>query len=59
MGSKYPIGIVISSLSWWRGEWVGYTLIADIKSIIVEIIELPIRVLNFNKKLLHHDVVGE
>ncbi|GJQ79119.1 hypothetical protein Trydic_g5372 [Trypoxylus dichotomus] len=24
--SSFPIGIVLASLSWWRGEWIGLTL---------------------------------
>ncbi|KAJ0173936.1 hypothetical protein K1T71_010082 [Dendrolimus kikuchii] len=32
--TKELIGIVVCSVSWWRGEWVGLTLIAPLVSVI-------------------------
>ena len=32
------IGIVLSSLNWWRGEWIGLTLGIKITSLIREIV---------------------
>ncbi|KAJ8969886.1 hypothetical protein NQ317_013658 [Molorchus minor] len=44
-----PIGIVLSSLSWWKGEWIGLTLIVDMKSILLELSEIPIKRFNINR----------
>ncbi|XP_066249210.1 peroxisomal leader peptide-processing protease [Euwallacea similis] len=36
---KFPVGIIISSFNWWRKDWVGFTLIVDISSLLVDIIQ--------------------
>ncbi|XP_049821756.1 peroxisomal leader peptide-processing protease isoform X2 [Aethina tumida] len=36
--SDVPLGIIISSLNWWKKEWIGCTLITDIRSIIKQIL---------------------
>lgn len=33
-----PIGIVLSSMSWCKGEWVGLTLITGIRSLFNEML---------------------
>ncbi|XP_048483900.1 peroxisomal leader peptide-processing protease-like [Plutella xylostella] len=32
--SKQLIGIVVCSVSWWRGEWVGLTLVAPLRAVL-------------------------
>lgn len=34
---KIPVGIVLSSLSWWRGEWIGLTLCINLFALLDEI----------------------
>ncbi|XP_018574407.1 peroxisomal leader peptide-processing protease isoform X2 [Anoplophora glabripennis] len=48
---KVPIGLVLSSISWWRGEWVGLTLMADIKPIILELVDIPVRMFDTIRSL--------
>ncbi|KAJ8958668.1 hypothetical protein NQ318_016393 [Aromia moschata] len=48
--TELPVGIVLVSVSWWKGEWVGLTLIVDVKSILLELIDVPIRTLNVKNK---------
>ncbi|XP_050295919.1 peroxisomal leader peptide-processing protease isoform X2 [Anthonomus grandis grandis] len=35
-----PIGIIISPFNWWRKDWVGFTLVADIRPIILQILDV-------------------
>lgn len=37
-----PIGIVISSLTWWRGEWIGLTICINLFAFLDEILSLKI-----------------
>lgn len=55
---SYPIGIVLSSVSFWRGEWIGLTIIVDIRTILIDIIDPPVRMLNIDKDCPGHLVIG-
>nr|XP_022911138.1 peroxisomal leader peptide-processing protease [Onthophagus taurus] len=35
---EIPIGMVLSCMSWWKGEWIGLTLVASFKSVFNEIL---------------------
>lgn len=35
---KSPFGMVLSSSTWWRGEWTGLTLILDLRIILEELL---------------------
>ncbi|KAL3285994.1 hypothetical protein HHI36_000507 [Cryptolaemus montrouzieri] len=37
--SEAPIGIVISAVNWWKNEWLNFTVIADLRPLLLEIIE--------------------
>lgn len=43
---KYPIGIVLSSVSFWKGEWTGLTFILDVRSLLVDLLAPPIKLIN-------------
>ncbi|XP_044746949.1 peroxisomal leader peptide-processing protease [Coccinella septempunctata] len=40
ISSLVPIGIVISTINWWKGEWLNFTVIADLRSLFSEILGL-------------------
>ncbi|XP_068892913.1 uncharacterized protein [Tenebrio molitor] len=53
-----PLGMVISASCWWKRIWTGLTLIADIRSILLELLlnnqyEGPIT------NIPHHHLVGD
>lgn len=35
---NWPVGIVISSLNWWRKEWSGFTLIGSIQTLLYQMV---------------------
>ncbi|KAF2900579.1 hypothetical protein ILUMI_05621 [Ignelater luminosus] len=37
---RYPIGIVISCLNWWKGEWIGLTLCANLVPLLEQLVPL-------------------
>ncbi|KAK9692980.1 Vanin C-terminal domain [Popillia japonica] len=41
--SKSPIGIVLASLTWWKGEWIGLSLGGTLSGIFSEITTKKIR----------------
>lgn len=53
------MGIVLSSVCFWHGEWTGLTIIADIRSILVELIEPPIRISEHLGAIRNHLIVGK
>ncbi|KAJ8925956.1 hypothetical protein NQ315_009809 [Exocentrus adspersus] len=53
-----PFGIVLSSLSWWRGEWIGLTLIADIRPIILELTDVPVRMFDMGPRIERHALIA-
>ncbi|CAK1553089.1 unnamed protein product [Leptosia nina] len=39
--TKELVGVVVCSVSWWRGEWVGLTLTAPLRSILAAKLRVP------------------
>ncbi|XP_045460949.1 peroxisomal leader peptide-processing protease isoform X1 [Harmonia axyridis] len=47
LSSHVAIGIVISTLNWWKGEWLNFTVIADFRSLFLEnLSQYPFRLIN-------------
>ncbi|XP_044263233.1 uncharacterized protein LOC123010419 isoform X2 [Tribolium madens] len=54
--TSLPFGIVVSALSWWKGDWTGLTLILDIRSVLAELFQSDYQIMS---KTIHHRVLGE
>ncbi|XP_044263234.1 uncharacterized protein LOC123010419 isoform X3 [Tribolium madens] len=53
--TSLPFGIVVSALSWWKGDWTGLTLILDIRSVLAELFQSDYQIMS---KTIHHRVLA-
>lgn len=54
----FPIGIVLSCVNFWKGEWTGLTIIANMKSLLIEFLDPPVSLYDMDNDI-HNHLVGK